>query len=463
MKHAIIALLLLLCVQPSYAGKSRTVEKRVATKPGERIEVSGIAGSKVRFRSWAKDEVYVQLKVSISSSDDDYESDFLASVEIDDLRTPDGVRLSFREGEPHGRKSSWVSRLFGQFFMNKEISGDVYVPQNNPLTTDMKYGSLTLEGMTGDVQLLGTTNSVILRNCAAVSRIENDYGTTRIANSGGNLTLSASSSELTVTDFAGSLEIDANYSTVSASHVSGDVSVADQGGTVSLDDVGGNAAIDAKYSTITLSRVKGVSRVESASGVVHLRDVGGAEVEANYSTIDINGVTGSAGKQLYVKSQSGQLTIEDVVGEVVIDNPYSTMNLSRIRGSVTLTSTSATIEADEVSGDWKSQTQYSTITLRQLSAKSVSITNSSNPVKITMKSVPSTVNIRNTYGDVRVSMPGGFSGSVELDAEYGAVETNLPIAVRTRSGSGFATGKLGAGTGVISIETESGAIDLQEK
>ena len=67
----------------AFAGGSNTLEKHVATKPGQRIEVSGISGSKVTVRSWAKDEVYVHLTVSISSSDEEYERRYIASVAID--------------------------------------------------------------------------------------------------------------------------------------------------------------------------------------------------------------------------------------------------------------------------------------------------------------------------------------------------------------------------------------------
>lgn len=463
MKTLLIAIALLVASHSALAGASRVVEKRVATKAGQRIEVNGISGSKVIFRSWEKDEVYVRLNVSMSSSDAEYENEFIEGVSIDDVQSANAVRITLREGGSQERKGSWLSKLFGQFFVNKEISGEVYVPQKNALTTDMKYGSMTLEGMTGDVELLGTSNSVTLRNCSSVSRIENNYGTTRIENSGGDLKLSGTSSKVTVADFTGSVEIDANYSTVTVSHVTQDITVSDQSGKVSVDDVGGRASIDANYSSVSLTRVKGAADVVSTSGTVRIRDAGAADVRANYSSIDVTGISGSAGKQHFVKSQSGRLTVEDVVGDIVIDNPYSTINLLRVQGSVTLTSTSATIDAAEVTGDWKSQTQYSTISLRQLSAKAISITNSSNPVKLSLKSLPTSVSIQNTYGSVRMSMPSGFSGEVDLDAEYGTVETTLPLKTRNRGGSGSATGRVGDGTSSILIETKSGNIDLQEK
>jgi DUF4097 and DUF4098 domain-containing protein YvlB len=462
MKSLVIVLVCLVSVQLSYAGKSRVVEKRVPTSPNQRIEVSGISGSRVSFRSWDKDEVYVHLTVSLSSSDEEYEQAYVAGVSIDDASSADLVRLTFREGGAKERSGSWLSRLFGQFFVNKEISGEVYVPQRNALMTDMKYGSMSLDGMAADVELLGVSNSVVLRNCASVRRVENNYGTTRIENSGGAASITGASSKVTVTDFAGSVEIDANYSTVTIARITKDVQLTDQSGRVSVDDVGGSATIDADYSTVTLARVQGAVKVRATSGSVSLRDAGSAAVDGRYSSIDISGITGKAGRDLTVKSESGRLSIEDVAADVVIDNPYSTIRLDRVRGNVSVNTTSGSIEASDVVGDWRSQSPYSSVTLHGLTAGSISIGTSNNLVRVSCRTVPSTVSVRNDYGGVRISMPQGFSGAVDLDAEYGPVDTNLPLKIRKRSQSASATGKLGTGTGSILVETKSGDIDLNE-
>jgi DUF4097 and DUF4098 domain-containing protein YvlB len=462
MKTFVIALACLLAVSVSYAGKTRVVEKRVPTKPNQRIEVNGISGSQVSFRSWDKDEVYVHLTVSMSSSDEGYEDAYVAGVSIDDVSTSDMVRLTFREGSAKERSGSWLSRIFGQFFVNKEISGEVYVPQRSALMTDMKYGSMTLDGMASDVELLGASNALVLRNCASVRRVENNYGTTRIENSGGAATIIGASSKVTVTDFTGSVDIDANYSTVTLARIAKDLQLVDQSGTVSVDGVGGSAAIDADYSTVTIARVKGAAKVRATSGTVNIREAGAADVDARYSSIDIVGISGSAGKDLIVRSESGSLAIGDVTANVMIDNPYSTVRLERVRGNVSVNTTSGTIEASDVAGDWRSVSPYSSVSLRRLSAGSISITTSSNAVRVSCRTVPTSVAIRNDYGGVRFSMPQGFSGTVDLDAEYGTVDTNLPVRIRTRSESASATGKIGTRSGSILVETKSGNIDLTE-
>ena len=91
------------------------------------------------------------------------------------------------------------------------------------------------------------------------------------------------------------------------------------------------------------------------------------------------------------------------------------------------------------------------------------MTNKSDKIEAELSVVPSTVDIRNEYGSVSVDLPRGFSGDISLDAEYGKVNTDFPIQSRNRGSSGYAIGKVGSGTGRITIETRSGNIELSQK
>jgi hypothetical protein len=73
------------------------------------------------------------------------------------------------------------------------------------------------------------------------------------------------------------------------------------------------------------------------------------------------------------------------------------------------------------------------------------------------------MDIKNEYGDVTVTMPHGFSGNVELDAEYGSVNTNLNVRRKSSGSSGFATGTIGSGSGSIFIHAKSSDIELIEE
>jgi len=445
------------------AAERKTLEKRVTVTPSQRIEIEGISGSDVELRSWDKNEIYMKLNVEISSSDNDYEKEYISSVRISESVRESSVRLRFEETKSEESGWSFLRNIFKRFYISKNISGEVYIPKNNPLATDMKYGKISLDGMGGAVRLNGTSNALEISNCKSLEEIQNDYGTTTIRNSGGELLCDGKSSTIRIEDFDGSMQIDADYSEISIGRATGKIRISDKSGSIGIDETKSDVKINGDYSDITLSNVEGFADVKSASSSIKINNVGGVRVQANYSEVEITGVKGSTGKDIVISGQSGSLSLYDAAGNLLIDNPYSGIDLRRINGAVELTTKSADITAEDINGNWKSQTEYSSVNIERLSAETIYITNKSNPVSLRLKTVPSRIEIDNEYGDVNVGMPRGFSGSVELDAEYGSVNTNLNVKRKTAGSSGFAMGVIGTGNGSIKIRVKSGELELTEE
>ena len=88
--------------------KRREIEKRYQTQSSQRIEINGFMGSDIRFISWDKNEVYVKLDVSISSSDEGYENRYIESVSVTDSQTSDALVVKFRELERFSASGSFV-------------------------------------------------------------------------------------------------------------------------------------------------------------------------------------------------------------------------------------------------------------------------------------------------------------------------------------------------------------------
>ena len=449
--------------------KYREIEKRYPTKPSQRIEINGFTGSEITLRSWDKDEVYIKVDVSISSSDDDFEEKYIESVTIADEQSPEALVVTFREPERwrRGSDSFWgvVRSLFSSSFLRREISGEIYVPRSNPVTTDVKYGSIALENMKAPLRLLGQGNKLRLRNCTAVLEIENDYGTTTLEQCGGNLRLSSKSGKVTVEQFAGKLGIDADYTTITVRDVTQPISVNSKSATIRVEDVRGSATIHSNYSNITANNIAGMLDIVTTSGRIQVKEVEGLAIDANYTNVEANGVTGKTSKEMVISGQSGSLHLENAVGNLKVVNPYSRIDLRNIRGNVDLSTKSSRVTADDVTGDWRSETEYSSVILRGLVAQQVVMTNKSNPIDVELRRSPILIDIKNEYGGVSVSMPAGFSGEVDLEATYGNVDTNLPLDRKKSFGGagGYAFGKVGSGMGRISIEAKSGNVKLMQR
>jgi DUF4097 and DUF4098 domain-containing protein YvlB len=446
----------------------RTIEEHYNTTPSQSIEMRGFSGSRIRFRCWDKNEVSVRLDISYSSSDERDEQRYLDGISLKQTQTSDGLRIEYQEQAMSRRSDrtfwTWLRSAFSGSFTSKEIEGEIFVPRSNPLKAEVRYGSIEMDGMKGDLQLLGTSNTVVLKDCSAIGEVNNDYGRVTIENGGGSLRLSSKSTTIVIDRFAGKAEIDANYSNITARNVTQSMTIHSTSGTIRVDHVGGDLSIRSDYSNITANDIAGILEVQDKSGRIRAKTMAGVRIDGNYSTIEITDVSGKSGKDIELSGQSGAIYLVNAVGSVQIDNPFGTVNLKEIKGNVEVKSKSSTVTATRVAGDWTSITQYCTLSLRDLNSKRVTISNSSGPIDVRLKVVPSFVDIKNEWSKVSLEMPTGFSGDVDLSATYGHIETNLPLSKnKSLGGSGYAMGKIGSGTGSLTVETKSGTISVIQR
>lgn len=445
----------------------RTLTGSFPVTTGQRIDIRGFTGSQLTMTSWEKDEVSISVKVSITASDQNYEQAFVDGVSLRSSTSSDLLMITFDDGSgsESTSRSFWESlkSLFGGTrYIKRGIEGEIRVPRTHALSANVPYATVSLEGIEGELSFRGSSNTLSLAGCRKVEEVSNDYGNTTVRNCGGPMRLKGQSATIAIEDFSGAIACDAPYSTITVVRTSGNLRIGSASGNVHVSTVTGDVDIVADYSDLDIDNITGMVNVRDQSGKVDVTHAGGAAINASYSRIRVAGIAAGA-KELVVDSQSGTLLLEDIAANVRIDNPYSTMTLQNIRGGVALSTRSGTVRATDVTGDWDVSAEYSTITADRLAGGRFHIANKSNPVRLSLTSVPSSLQIRNEYGSVSVAMPRGFAGDVSLDAEYGSIDTNLPIRSRNRGGSAYALGKVGSGSGTISIEVTSGNIVLEEK
>lgn len=442
--------------------RTRDLEHHAVVTPAQKLEIRGLSGSHLEFRSWDKNEVSIRLRARIASSDEEYEEEYINSLEIAETRTASALVLEFRETTRSLKGSGFWSIFTGGAFVKKELRGEVYVPRSNALTLDFRHGSIALEDMRGELNIRGKNNTLSLKNCLNVRTVENDYGTSEIRSSGGALELDGTSSTITIAAFKGTVAVNAPYSTIRISDLTGSGIIKSKSGKIAVENAGAGLAIEAEYSTVTAADIGGPLSVTTKSGTVRVRKVRGLAVDAPYSDVEASEIDNGEQKDVILTNQSGSIALEKVKGNVVLDCPYTGVDLREIDGSVTVRSKSSTIRADGVGGDWKSETEYCTLRLRALRPKQLIADNKSGLIHVEALSVPERVELRNEYGNVEIEIPKGFSGAVDLDAEYGTVETDLPLNVRKRASSAYAVGTVGSGSGSILIHTRSGNIRLEQ-
>lgn len=464
MKTLSLYFVLIFALAFSTMARTKVVEKHFPAKPNQRIEIAGLGGARIIIKSWDKDEVYVKVKFSFSSSKDEYEENVIKSFDIISSESDSQLIISSKK---IGNESTWSSFLgikFRMFFYeNTNIEGEIFVPRNNSFKCGFQYSSISLEEMRGEVELSGIGNTIEIKNCNLLNKIKNNYGKIKIIDCAGNLILKSINSDIDINGLSGSLDIDGDYSDIVLRGITQNTSINSKSGNQSISDIGGDLTINSAYSTMQIEKVNGFVDVHNQGGTIDIKNVGGVKVDAAYATISIKSVTGKSGKDIFIKGQSGKLVLENIAGNLNIESLYSPMELRNIKGDMKIGGSSAEINGEKITGNLNIQSAYSKLFFRELSSKNIFIKDQSGQVDLKLVTVPMEIDIKNDYGNVNVEMPGGYSGEVNLSVEHGIISSNLSIDIKKTSSSQMVSAMVGRGNGKINIETKAANITLTQK
>lgn len=457
-------LFLVALIGSSCFGGEKIIDRHFKTTENQVIEISQLSGSKIHIKSWDKDEVSIKLKVIFSSSKDEYESNYLKSADIIATKSDNHLLLKYWTIGEEGKWSYFLGIKYNiAYSEHRDIIGEIYIPRKNAFKTDFTYGGISLQDMNGSVELLGRGSNVEITNCKKISAIENDYGKVFINNSGGSIKLGCRSGKIEINSLKGDAVIKADYSNITINGITDNVNINSKSGTHLINNISGNLNIISDYSTINISEIGGAVYVDDRSGTINVKKCDAVKINGLYSKMFISDIGNKPGKTFYIKGQSGKLFAENITGNMNIENPYSDIELKNINGDVTINSRSSLIVAEHISGSWHSNTEYERLTLRNISSRNLSIKNRSGVIDITYAAVPKDINIWNEYADVKIQMPDGFSGTVDLETEYANIKSNIPLAYNKKSNYSHAFGKIGSGQGEIKIAAKNGNIILNQK
>ncbi|MGB2869923.1 MAG: DUF4097 family beta strand repeat-containing protein [Bacteroidota bacterium] len=446
--------------------KKKEFDRTIPTKPTDRIELRGFSSSKIDFKSWDKNEIRINIRVSVESSNESYMEEYIRNVDLMSTDREGVVVVTFKQPDMSGRTGFSWSNLFKLKFSSwnsVDVAGEIYLPRSNPLFLEVRYSSISLEEMHGELSLDGKSSTISLKNCGALRSIDNDYGTTTVEQSGGNLQLKSTSSRITIDTFDGSVDLDADYSTVQLRDIKKGATIKSKSSSnITVEGVAEDLTLHSDYSTLRISDVKGFVTLDDKSGNIKVNRVGGIRVQAPYTHIDISDVTGKSNKPIQIESSSGRVSLENITGDISIESPYSPIELTNIRGNVEITAKSGSIRFDDVIGDVKATTEYTSFSFRDVTANSIVITDKSSSVDLSLKNIPSTIDIRNEYGNVKLRLPKDYSADANLKVSYGTIKCNKPLGVEEVGGGAYFVGRIGGGTkNSLKVQTSSGDINLR--
>lgn len=195
-----------------------------------------------------------------------------------------------------------------------------------------------------------------------------------------------------------------------------------------------------------------------AVGEVTVNNVNGdLRVDVASASVRASGVTGS----LSVDAGSGAVDIRTMEGDLSVDTGSGEVMVKGVRGTqVSLETGSGGVEGSGFTAESMTvETGSGGVTLAEVSAPRISIETGSGGVTLAMIRAPDLLTVETGSGQVELRAPGDLSAQVELETGSGNIETDFPVTIRKHMRN-HVRGQIADGKGRVQVETGSGDIRL---
>ena len=277
---------------------------------------------------------------------------------------------------------------------------EIRVPRQTPLDVTTTYGEIVVRE---------ASSAMTAKSASGPATVEQPW-----AADGGETRISSTSGAVRVSDWsvlAGTLLVETTSADIHAERLTGQA--------ISLTSRSGDVRVQK-------AQVTGTASFESASGDVRVSDGGGGTRAVARTQSGSAEVKNFRAEQVHVETVSGDASLRDVAG---------TLSVKTVSGDVEASGAdSPAVSLLTVSGD--ARWQFSGPFSGSFSGTTVS-------------------------GDLRLSLPAGSDTRVEMNTTSGSLDPSVPLTETTVTEK-HATGKLGAGTGSIRLQSVSGDLAVTE-
>ena len=201
--------------------------------------------------------------------------------------------------------------------------------------------------------------------------------------------------------------------------------------------------------------------INLAAGPITASNVNGElSIDASSSNVEVSGTKG----RLSIDVGSGDVKVTGAEGELSIDTGSGNVDLSGLRGGavgidtgsgdVTATTLGArTLKVDTGSGN---------VTLSGVTTEDADIETGSGDIRLDLEGALRSFHGETGSGDVTIRAPATLSAALDIETSSGEIESDFDVAV-TRREEDHLVGRIGSGTGRISVDTGSGSVRLLRK
>jgi DUF4097 and DUF4098 domain-containing protein YvlB len=345
------------------------VTKNFTARPGGALRIYDIRGN-VEVQSWDKNEVLVKEYKKI------------------DARSEREAKEILEKSRSGYSQRGDVIEIGGDYYDRDWMESDyvVTVPKNFNVDIKTRGGDLTVERLTGRVDLITSGGEIRLTDIDGLVEARTSGGDIKVVNSKQRTSVSTSGGDLDLEEIGGPLIAKTSGGDITLRGSRDRAVVHTSGGDILISDAGGAVEAHTSGGDIEIADTKGAAEVHTSGGDIQLRSIGGA-LQASTSGGDVVGRGIEGGAEIstsggdielldvkggvYAKTAGGDITVEIRLTDFKMDHRTS---LRTAGGEITLyipEKMPASIRAEiEITDRWEDYNIYSDFPLTSSSESS---------------------------------------------------------------------------------------------
>ncbi|QDE30115.1 DUF4097 domain-containing protein [Shewanella polaris] len=193
---------------------------------------------------------------------------YTPSLDQDDIE----IKLSLTR---KGDKAYLLSEIHSDQFFGESPFIDLLVKVPSTLALNIKdgSGSIKIEDVSADIELIDGSGSIVINNIGNL--VLTDGSGSVVLNNTGKLSLIDGSGSINITDVNGGIILQDGSGSIGINNVIGDVSIDDGSGSIKVEQVSGLVKINDGSGGIDVANTKGLTIVNSGSGSVDYQNIDG--------------------------------------------------------------------------------------------------------------------------------------------------------------------------------------------
>ncbi len=190
--------------------KRKTYTKTYALSGNDKVALNNQFGE-MKINTWEKNEIKVDVTIVAKASSDEVAQNILDNISIEDGKIVGGVYFKTNLENKMSRWQKGDKKEYKEQSMN--INYLVYMPPNNPLVVDNKFGPIVLPDMVGRVDINSEFGSLKAGKLGNVGEISLKFGYGDIASiSGGKINIEFATKPVHIQKLSGDILLNIHHS-----------------------------------------------------------------------------------------------------------------------------------------------------------------------------------------------------------------------------------------------------------